>query len=350
MDFGVDQKPEARMSHPKSDVVPINEVNPRIEAKNYGSLMTAMGTDMWRAYMWGKEGLGQISAELRKPLIDAEVTNTTCHFEEYVNKGEVKRSLFIEKRLDNGTKCIYVVDYDKSRPYLYRLDNVYAVDLQGQAVDLLEDVDTHTEAYFVPAGLFGFDEKTNRLYFGEFEHAQRQLGMSVGVDSLLHEIGHAKDYWINGEVMKRLGRDKYKKILATTTHLVTQAHPSSLIGKALVMHISPIFEQFGKDLLALEKNASDFARLFIAQKRGESIDLMPDRQSKDEDPFFDRILGSYEAVFAARDSLPNQFYTNAVSFSSDLAKAKDFGRAGTKDMLQYFRALMHIRSQEKRGT
>jgi len=281
----------------------INYRNAEVISTNYSSLLEAMGKDMYGVYMWGKEGLRTVP-KLYKSLRESNLNARLTCAEYRTKDSDIVQHLFIEKRLENGTRVIYVVDVEGSEPFLYRLDNLFCIDLNGQVVDLLEEVGEEVRSYFIPSSNSGFHADPEILLFGDIDRMSKRLGMRVGIEIYLHEIGHYKHFLLNRNLLLEFSNPlNWRKLLY---------YPSKTINKVLqaVQNNSPetireilfpvrkeaigILNYIIDTVIVCEEAATAYARLWLVQKREKGMDYLPDRTGVDLGRVLEAAFITYE--------------------------------------------------------
>jgi hypothetical protein len=268
-----------------------------VKSNNYESLMDAMGAEKFKAYKWG-EGLNSIKPELREALTKISPDGATFSFSEYVEKGKVKNNLFIEKTMEDGVRCVYVVNTDESQPHVYKLDNLYVVGRNAKTVDLLEELDQDQTAYFVPVAITSYEADSKTLFFGDLDLLSSRTEHRLGIPAYVHEVGHAKDSKLNPKLFEAITKLKGQKFLALAINSLEQKFPgiwksdNKLIKKA----VESIGEA-GKYILLSENNATDYVRVFMTRKRAEGIDLSPSTPGGSFVDELETSLANYELTY-----------------------------------------------------
>lgn len=292
----------------KAEVIPIhnkdflyrrmNYETSVILAKNYSSLSEAMGRRKYQVFKWGNEGLANVFEKIREPLLFSNINNVKYRSGEYEENGEYKNHLFIEKELSDGMRLVYVVDLDNSIPYLYKLDNLYAVTPPGDTVDLLEELDKRNPVYFMYFNNAGLAPLSGNLYLGDIDLIENEFGHQTGVEVYLHEIGHCKDHILNPE-LKSLLNDIFLDVNATSALSYIEDIFGSLrnVENRFVKKVINRIEEAGRLLYLMEENATNYARGYIVKKRDQGIDLAPGRPGGSFSSLLNHTLTTYELSF-----------------------------------------------------
>ena len=279
------------------EVIQIGYRSVEVKSRNYQTMLEAMGQRLYEVYKWGG-GLDQAPVDLRKALLEAGMKNTIYKYGEFLNSQESRseRVMIMDKELENGVKCIYVVDVDDSRPFVYRLRNLFVKDLQGNVVDLLEELDDESKVYFSPIPNALFDPISGKLVLGDIDMISKVLGVRVGVEIYLHEIGHKKDYDVNREYIQDTYMDsRFERVL-----LVALQFFEGVLGtmrysnRKFIRKMLEVVEGWGRRLIVIEENANNFVRYFIVNKREKGIDVAPDREGATFNIPLQRAGMSYE--------------------------------------------------------
>lgn len=281
--------PKIKVLEPTSDL---------IKSTNKPSLHSAMGDEKFKAFRWG-EGLDKVPEEIKESLIASGLTNASYSYSEYLLEGKLKRHLFIDKRLENGTQCIYVTDLDKSLPYVFGLDNLYVLDNQGKTIDLLEEVQS-ARSYFVPIAYAGYMPSSNLLLFGDISKLGQVAGLPIGIDSYIHEIGHEKDLHTGNQETSWFYTSSTRiQDLAVKLNRFAERHQQKTrIGKVpFFKFLMEEGENYGRQIIQMEKNAQAFANYFINHKRASGINLIPGRTKEESEAIDAELLSYYEVYF-----------------------------------------------------
>lgn len=246
-----------------------------IKSRNYGSLMEAMGQEKFRQFQEG-QGLKSAPAEINEALQALSPREAKYSYAEYQVGGENKKQLFIEKTWDDGVRCVYVVDTEKSKPHVYKLDNLYTVGAEGKTVDLLEELDDKDKAYFTPIDFAGYDADSSTIVFGDLDRISQTLNIRSGIPVYVHEIGHKKDSKLNPELVSETVKLVRQKVTAVVMDLLQSDKRNIWDSKnKIVQKIIAKLGEAGKYILREENNATDYARVFLTRKRSQGVDLAP---------------------------------------------------------------------------
>lgn len=315
-----------------TDPIPMNYRTVEIISQSYDTLFEAMGHKKYEAFTQGG-GLMSAPKEIREAIQDISPDGATYSIGEFTENGELKRRMFIDKTWKSGVRCVYTVNMDKSKPYLYNLDNIYTVSPAGKTVDLLEEVDKSVRCYFVPVYATCYDFKANTIYFGDLDQLSWFMGLDAGIPAYAHEIGHFKDTKLNKDIWNEsLKLDK--KITATKISAILRY--SEGVGGKIGNKIYELFpeqlKQMGKMLVDNEYRATDFACLFIAYKRKTGVDLAPNQPGPEFAEQLQAPLYDNEMVFLGSSDIDPP-YRSYDRNTKNLPSLKRAHKAITKNIL-----------------
>lgn len=267
------------------------------------SLFSAMGAKLFRAYRFG-EGTPSIPDKLRASVreLQGEYMNLRVSYAEHLEGDRYKRHLFIEKTLVDGSRCVYVVDADRSHPYVFRLEKLYIVSREGRTCDLLKETNPDTKAYFVPYANSAYVGDADTLFFGDLDMVSQVLDCEGGFLPYLHEIGHLKDWRINGHLYERfLERMKLGQIITpicrNLERLLAILTERCEISDIIIARLRHYANTYAEMITYIEANASSWARLFICNRAKTGANFSPtDSSNLARFAPLERSLAAYRMV------------------------------------------------------
>lgn len=278
------------------NVNPLIPENVTLESTNYASLAEAMGEEKYASFQEENDlaYLGRIGESLQNAsqILD----NTQFAYGQYTTESGDIPLVFIRKLLSGGKGCVYTVDLNNSRPYLYRIENLYLVNQSDNAVDLLEEVDEDVQSFFMPIERSRYAHPTRQLFFGDIDLHERSLE-DLGYGAHIHEIGHFKDALINPQAYALHSFNAGIDGLLINFTLAAEEFFGSLRGKSgfLDKRVYPKLEQISAIDLLMEDNANAFVSQFYEMKRAQGVEL----NSKEDQPQLERTLRRSNALHEA---------------------------------------------------